>query len=392
LNKLIPILFLAGVGMFLLTNCEERPRTNPFDPDAELDPNEWAPGNLEVQVISDSEIILTWTQEETQISGFRISRKEGSSDYSQIAELEANTTEYTDTGLILDTDYAYRVKAYTEVSESSSSNTAYIYLYYDCNNSLMGTAVEDCSGECNGTAVEDCNGDCNGTAFENECGNCVGGDTGIDETNCSVFDIDGNEYQTVIIGDQIWMAENLKVTHYRNGDVISHLTDNNSWGGTSNGAYCAYNNNEDNVDTYGRLYNWYAVDDSRNIAPEGWHIPSDNEWKQLEIYLGMDPDEADLAEEWRGTDEGGKLKDTNYWESPNTGATNESGFTALPAGYRGDEGASIFGAKGYFSLFWASTSSTNYHSWSRRLHYDHSDIRRPVHYNRDGYSIRCVKD
>ena len=149
----------------------------------------------------------------------------------------------------------------------------------------------------------------------------------------TVTDIDGNTYQTVKIGDQWWMAENLKVTCYRNGDAIPNITDGTTWASLSTGAYCEYNNDINNVATYGRLYNWYAVTDSRNIAPAGWHVPSDAEWKQLEMYLGMSQSEAD-ATGWRGTDEGGKLKEvgTMHWNSPNTGATNESGFTALPGG------------------------------------------------------------
>lgn len=138
----------------------------------------------------------------------------------------------------------------------------------------------------------------------------------------TVTDYDGNVYQTVLIGDQCWMMENLKVTHYRNGDPIPHVTDGVTWGNLTSGAYCNYNNDEGNVATYGRLYNWYAVDDSRNIAPAGWHVPSDAEWQTLVDYLGGDA----VA--------GGKMKEagTTHWASPNTGATNESGFTALPGG------------------------------------------------------------
>jgi len=169
----------------------------------------------------------------------------------------------------------------------------------------------------------------------------------------TVTDIDGNVYKTVKIGNQWWMAENLKVTRYRNGDPIPNITDNHTWVDLSTGAYCNYNNDISNVATYGRLYNWYAVDESRNIAPAGWHVPTDDEWKQLEIYLGMSPTEADETH-WRGTDEGGKLKETGttHWYSPNTGATNESGFTALPGGYRVSGG---FSSLGFGAYFWSST-------------------------------------
>ena len=375
--------------LFLLTTCEERERSNPFDPDTDLDPDSWAPSNLQVEVIDDSQIKLTWTQKEDWISGFRISRKAGSGSFTQIAEVDADVTEYTVMGLIVGIIYTYRVKAFTDVNESG-----YIEItrdcfgewggtsVEDCAGDCNGTAVEDCAGECNGTAVEDCSGDCSGTAFENACDNCVGGNTGMAETYCDpITDIDGNQYETVAIGNQVWMAENLKVTHYRNGDVISHLTDNNSWGGTSNGAYCAYNNNEDNVDTYGRLYNWYAVNDSRNIAPEGWHVPTDAEWTLLTDYLGG----SNVA--------GGKLKEagTEHWNSPNTGATNESGFTAFPGAFRNDYGS--YWGMGYYGIFWSSTESFSTYAWYRHLYYGNSDVFRYNYASKQsGYSIRCVRN
>ncbi len=132
-----------------------------------------------------------------------------------------------------------------------------------------------------------------------------------------VKDIDGNSYKTVKIGEQIWMAENLKVTQYRNGDPIPNLTDENDWENTEQGAYCNYDNNEDNVETYGRLYNWYAVDDKRGLAPNGWHIPTDDEIKELEMYLGLSQSETDNITS-RGTNEGSKLAgNADLWSNGN---------------------------------------------------------------------------
>jgi len=145
----------------------------------------------------------------------------------------------------------------------------------------------------------------------------------------TVTDIDGNVYKTVKIGDQWWMAENLKVRHYRNGDPIPHEINNVEWIMLTTGAYCYYDNDSSHAADYGALYNWYTVSDFRNIAPEGWHVPTDEEWKELEMALGISQEYADSTE-WRGTNEGGKLKETGttHWNSPNEGATNESGFTA----------------------------------------------------------------
>jgi len=207
----------------------------------------------------------------------------------------------------------------------------------------------------------------------------------------TVTDIDGNTYQTIKIGDQWWMAENLKVTHYRNGDPIPHVTDGGTWAGLSTGAYCEYDNDPANVATYGRLYNWFAADDSRGIAPEGWHIPSDSEWKQLEIYLGMSQSEAD-AVNWRGTDEGGKLKEAGitHWNPPNTGATNESGFTALPGGCRSYYGT--FDSIISCAYLWSSAEYSSGFAWPRTLSCNYSWVYRNIYYKWNGFSVRCVKD
>jgi uncharacterized protein (TIGR02145 family) len=135
-------------------------------------------------------------------------------------------------------------------------------------------------------------------------------------------DIDGNEYHTVIIGGQEWMVENLRVTPYRNGDPIPNVSDTTSWRALTTGAYCSYDNDPSCSAMYGNLYNWYAVNDFRQIAPEGWHVPTYEEWIVLETHLGGD------------TIAGGKLKEsgTEHWRAPNVGGTNESGFSALPGG------------------------------------------------------------
>jgi len=211
-------------------------------------------------------------------------------------------------------------------------------------------------------------------------------------TTSEVTDIDGNVYQTVKIGDQWWMAENLKVTHYRDGSAIFNVTDTTAWSNMTTGAYCNYENNATNADTYGRLYNWYAIDDSRDISPTGWHVPTDAEWKELEKFLGMSQTDADNTG-WRGNDEGGKLKETGivHWKSPNTGATNKSGFSALPAGYRFIDGS--YSGIIYDGYWWSATESgsSNY-AWYRLIHYSNSDVHRSNTHKRLGFSVRCVKD
>jgi len=194
----------------------------------------------------------------------------------------------------------------------------------------------------------------------------------------TMTDIDGNVYKTVKIGNQIWMAENLKVTRYRNGDPIPNVTGKTQWKNLKTGAYCNYDNNSSNAKTYGRLYNWYAVNDSRNIAPAGWHVPTDKEWKQLENYLGSEA--------------GGKLKErgTIHWKSPNKGATNSSDFTALPGGYRTNNGP--FYVIGLGADFWSATQYNSYYAWYRYLYYYGSDVYRNYYGKRYGFSVRLVRD
>ncbi|MBI5037727.1 MAG: Ig-like domain-containing protein [Candidatus Kerfeldbacteria bacterium] len=205
----------------------------------------------------------------------------------------------------------------------------------------------------------------------------------------TVTDIDGNVYQTVTIGSQVWMKENLKVTHYRNSDPILHVTDNAAWLGSASGAYCDYDNNSDNVSTYGRHYNGFVLNDSRGIAPDGWHIPSDDEWLTLERQLGMTNPQS-ILNGWRGTTEGGMLKAQGYWANPNEGATNASGFTALPAGFRYPNGS--FQSQLLYGGFWTSTLSGTEFAYARALSYDTAAVYRAGYDRRQGMSIRCVKD
>jgi uncharacterized protein (TIGR02145 family) len=158
----------------------------------------------------------------------------------------------------------------------------------------------------------------------------------------TVTDYDGNVYQTVKIGSQIWMVGNLQVTHYNNGDVIPNVTDQTAWNGLTTGALCAYNNDQSNVTTYGYLYNYYVVADARGICPAGWHVPSQAEFETLSQTCGGDA----VA--------GGALKEagTTHWGAPNTGATNSSGFTALPGGGRLTSG---FVGLGGSVVFWTTT-------------------------------------
>nr|MBN2277004.1 hypothetical protein [candidate division Zixibacteria bacterium] len=195
-----------------------------------------------------------------------------------------------------------------------------------------------------------------------------------------VTDIDGNIYKTIKIGDQWWMAENLKVTHYRDNSPIPNVTDLHIWENLVTGAYCEYDNDPENGEIYGSLYNWYAVADIREIAPEGWHVSTASEWNVLRDYLGG----SQVA--------GGKLKDTGtaYWCEPNEGATNESGFTGLPGGFRMSSGG--YDNMCIWAMFWSSTYSDGNGVMWECLYSSEPSLGSGYYDMNGGMSVRCVED
>jgi uncharacterized protein (TIGR02145 family) len=200
-----------------------------------------------------------------------------------------------------------------------------------------------------------------------------------DFINCT--DAANNHYAVVKVGDQIWMAENLRTTKYRNGDAIPGNITNAAWGNLRTGAFSWYN--QDSVkyaQDFGGLYNWYSVNDPRSIAPEGWHVPTDAEWTALSTYLGG------------VNNAGGMLKESGYkhWRSPNSRATNETGFTALPGGYRFQNGT--YDEIKTWCVWWCSTSSGSTLAPTRAVFYNSFELGRDLSDKRDGFTIRCIRD
>jgi len=209
----------------------------------------------------------------------------------------------------------------------------------------------------------------------------------------TVTDFDGNIYNTITYGSQVWMVENLKTTHFRDGAAVQNVTDNAPWSSDATGttpAYCDYNNNPANSTVYGRLYNLFAMKDSRGIAPAGWHVPNFAEWNTLFNYLGG----AGIA--------GGRMKEAGltHWLTPNTGADNSSGFTALGSGDRAWTANGTFCCLQSRGSFWSSTSSYSSGSFAFLnvvyLNYNsasHSMTLGSIGGGQNfGFAIRCVKD
>jgi uncharacterized protein (TIGR02145 family) len=199
--------------------------------------------------------------------------------------------------------------------------------------------------------------------------------------NCEIYsqvtDKDGNTYKTVTIDKQVWTAENLNVEHYRNGDPIPQVQDKEEWANLTSGAWCYYDNNSGNGTIYGKLYNWYAVNDVRGLAPEGWHVGSDEDWTKLTTFLG--------GEQVAGE----KLKSTSGW-SDNGNGTNSCGFFGLPGGYRNHDG--YFTNIGKNGLFWTATEFSSTNAWFRNLIGSIPDVYRPNYFYVNGLCVRCVKD
>jgi uncharacterized protein (TIGR02145 family) len=208
------------------------------------------------------------------------------------------------------------------------------------------------------------------------------------KSNGVVFPIKSNitgDYESIPIGTQTWMFKNLDVAHYRNGDSIPQVTDRTEWANLTTGAWCYYMHTLGIGAVFGKLYNWYAVNDPRGLAPEGWHIPSDEEWTTLSTFLGG---EILAGGKLKST---GTFKDYGSWYSPNTGATNETGFSALPGGkcdyYKGS--FIEYGEKGYW---WSSTGFNATKAWSLSLYYFGTNLYRFDNYKGCGFSVRCIKD
>jgi len=187
-------------------------------------------------------------------------------------------------------------------------------------------------------------------------------------------------YKTVKIDSQVWMAENLNVGMFRNGDPVPEAKTNEEWasaGKEGKPAWCYYENKPENGAKYGKLYNWFAIHDPRGLAPKGWHVPTDSEWRQTTLFLG--------GEDAAGT----KMKSPEGWTHDGNG-TNESGFTGLPAGSRSRFGT--FDYNGHITYWWTSTSYDSEFAWYRVIDESPWYVYRTNYYKQNGYSVRCIRD
>jgi uncharacterized protein (TIGR02145 family) len=307
-------------AVLILMSCSKSPNNNGASTTTVIP---LAPSNLTGVLVSSSQVNLTWTDNSTNETGFKIERRLDGGNFAVVGTVNADVLNFSDVGLAANTNYTYRVESFNAVGSSLT--------------------------------------------YSNEWSINTGGTipTG----------------STVTICNQIWSTKNLDVSTYRNGDAIPQVTDPTAWANLTTGAWCYYNNDAANGPIYGKLYNWYAVNDVRGLAPTGYHVPSDAEWTTLETCLGG----SSVA--------GGAMKEAGlmHWLSPNTGATNSSGFAGLPGGYRYYNGP--FYDIGYGGYWWSSTEgSAAPGAWFRSLAYGSSDVSRDYGSKADGFSVRCLRD
>jgi uncharacterized protein (TIGR02145 family) len=207
----------------------------------------------------------------------------------------------------------------------------------------------------------------------------------------NVTDIDGNVYNTVVIGTQEWMQENLKTTHYKNGVLIPTGLNDSLWLNNTAGAFSVYNNNPSYISVYGNLYNFYAVANPNGLCPTGWHVPADWEWNTLVRYLEPSADTT-CMDCFQGATAGGALKEigVTHWASPNTGATNSSGFSARSGGDRDVDGT--YYAKDTVGIWWCSNTGSPNYAYHRILYNFSGGVYRTYGDKPYGFSVRCVKD
>ena len=395
------------------------------------------PTNLNGLVASTSQINLMWTDRSTNENGFKIERKLVGGTFAVVGTTAKDIATFNNTGLTPAKTYIYRVYSYNSsgnsINNSNELSLTTTALFPTVNVPTVSTtntsAITPTSATCGGTITADggatiiARGVCwsNTTSIPTIANSKTVDGTGISSFTSSLTGLSpGTTYYvrayatnsagtgygtqesfttatllipTITNGTQFWQNTNLNVSTYSDGTVIPQVTDPTQWANLTTGAWCYHGNTTANGTTYGKLYNWYAVagiwneasktnaSQRKKLAPSGYHVPSDAEWTTLITYLGG----VGIA--------GGKMKSTGttLWTSPNTGATNSSGFTGLPGGYRFSNGS--FGYYvGLFGTWWSSSESSTTNAWSRLLYYNYGSIGSNMDNKASGFSVRCLRD
>lgn len=407
--------YIIFILLVVFASCENREWDNPFDPDC---PKElFTPANFTAKQ-EGALAKLTWTQSNPQISGFVIERSiDGGATWSSAATPSKSELTWSDSNITGGKEHKYRLIAKADNNRSNEVTAQVTPVFAATINTLAvsnptansatsggnitsdGGASVTTRGVCwntsqNPTTTNLKTTDGSGTGSftslitgltsgsiyyvrayaTNQTGTVYGNENRFIASSNQIIDADNNVYNTVNIGTQTWMVENLKTTKFRNGEDIPYYSK------TSSRGYCWYNDDAGYKNTYGAIYNYYTTADSRSICPPGWHIPSDDEWTTLINYLGGES----VA--------GGKLKEagTTHWTSPNTGATNLTGFTALPGGTR--DCGNNYGQMGTGCSFWSSKPVSGGWVYGFGLNYSNTKATMGSGFDCNSSYVRCIKD
>ncbi len=414
MKKVLLVIITIVALLFAFFSCE-RMFDNPYDANSNKDT--WAPDSLSYFILSMNEVRLSWVQSENRIDGYVIDKYSHNQWINNFAFVQKNENYWIDTNYFYEPQsiIKYRVSTIAGNNKSQTreleilpslpeivikeiikeNNTLIIgvdIVKQDSNSELLGYGI--CYSNHSNPIFGDCNlsEKVNDSVFRLNLITANTGDVYIRAYAHSVFGIaysedtlvnifydarDGNAYKTVKIGNQIWLAENLKYLPSVVGPSTGSERTPYYYVYGYDGTNVADAKATDNYATYGVLYNWTAAMDA---CPDGWHLPSDAEWTELTDYLG-------------GTSvAGGKLKETGttHWNTPNTGATNETGFTALPGGNRSI--SDYFNFFGDYGNWWSSTEYSTYHAWYRDMYYRYRNVSRSYYSKGEGFSVRCVRD
>ena len=387
-----------------------------------------APTNLSVTVSSPLlYAALTWTDVSTNETGYKIERKTGSGVFTQIAQVGTNVSTFNDSTITQSTTYTYRVYAYNNAGNSAQySNefqittlavptintnsitaitnttatgggnvtadggatvTARGICWSTSTNPTIALTTKTTDGSGTGSFTSSMTGLTANTTYyvrayaTNSVGTVYGTQQTFTTTNTTFVNL-----PSVTIGTQIWSSQNLSVATYRNGDPIPQVTDPTQWQNLTTGAWCWYNNDSATyAATYGRLYNWYAVNDPRGLAPQGWHVPTDAEWNKLTKFIDPSADTTQCCSNVAGT----AMKNTTGWNNSGNG-TNSSGFSGLPGGFRYNNGS--FNFVGGFGGWWSASAYDATLAWSRYLGDGNSNVYRGSINKTYGFSVRVVRD
>lgn len=422
-------LLIASITTFLYSCTTDNTNTTTVVP--------IAPSGLTATVVSTTQVNLSWTDNSTNESGYKIQRKTTGGNFADVGSTGVDITTFSDQGLTPNTSYTYRVYAFnaagnslqysnevtvstntinainpptvTTTSTTSITSTSAVsggnvssdgganvtargVCWSTSSNPTIALSTKTIDGIGNGAYTSNITGlTANTTYFvrayaTNNTGTSYGVELSFRTTNGTPVNL-----PSVTIGSQVWSSKNLDVTTYRNGDPIPQVTDQATWNSLTTGAWCFYNNDPSNGATYGKLYNWYAVNDPRGLAPQGWRIPTETDWNKVVKFLDPSSDTTCSQGCVQSTTAGGAMKRTILWTSPNTGATNSSGFSGVPGGFRSNSGTFFYNLT-FNGIWWSASEFSSGNAWSHYLYYDNANENKTNKSKGYGFSVRVLRN